>query len=152
MLPLLESYFDRLTMLHDEIKKALDALPPEALDWSPGAGLNSVTVLLTHVAGSERYWIGEIAGGDPAQRDRPAEFQVVGVDAMALKQRLDEVLAHSRQTLEKLTLADLGVLRENILRKDTPVMWALMQSLQHTASHLGHVEVMRDWWKTIRGE
>ena len=54
---------ERLTYLHDSMKSALAALPDAALDWSPAAEVNSVAVLITHVAGSERFWFGEKVGG-----------------------------------------------------------------------------------------
>ncbi len=68
MIPSLEAYWERLQSLHADILAAIDGLPAIALDWSPDPEINSVAVLVTHVAGSERYWIGEMAGGRPAQR------------------------------------------------------------------------------------
>ena len=42
--------------VHDDLAKAIDGLPPEALDWVPGAEMNSITVLVVHLCGAERYW------------------------------------------------------------------------------------------------
>ncbi|MBI1880044.1 MAG: DUF664 domain-containing protein, partial [Chloroflexi bacterium] len=84
MLPIFEAYLDRLEELHDDMRQAITGLPPAALDWSPGPEMNSLGVLATHVAGSERYWVGEVAGGNPANRDRPTEFRTHGLDEATL--------------------------------------------------------------------
>ncbi|MBK8022340.1 MAG: hypothetical protein IPK19_13175 [Chloroflexi bacterium] len=44
----------------------------------PGEDMNSLVVLVVHTTGSARFWIGEVGVGDPAYRDRPAEFQAKG--------------------------------------------------------------------------
>ena len=76
MHPIFAAYWARLNELHEEILHTVDGVPAEALDWSPGADLNSIAVLATHVAGAERFWIGERVGGQPAHRDRDSEFRV----------------------------------------------------------------------------
>ena len=40
MIPLLEAHIDRLSVLHEGVARALEGLPPEALDWTPGPGMN----------------------------------------------------------------------------------------------------------------
>src|SRR4030042_1833836 len=58
-----EAMLEHFREMHAEVLKALDALPPEALDWSPGPEMNSLTVLVMHIAGSERYWVGDVVKG-----------------------------------------------------------------------------------------
>ncbi|NJN96508.1 MAG: DinB family protein, partial [Anaerolineales bacterium] len=99
------------------------------------------------VAGSERYWVGEIAGGAPAQRDRPAEFRTEKVDGAALQARLDASLSHSRATLARLTLADLETRRPAMDRTEVTVAWALLHSLEHVATHLGQMQMTRRMWE-----
>ena len=145
MIPVYKDYFERLQKLHDEIAKTIQDLPQAALDWlPPGPEMN----LAIHVAGAERYWIGDVVGGDPSNRDRPAEFRAQGLDAAALQARLDQVLEHSRAVLESLTLADLEA--ERTVPKDgrkVSVAWALAQALGHTAEHLGQMQITRRWWE-----
>lgn len=52
----------RLDELHERMKQVIAALPTNALDWSPMPEVNPVAVLVTHVCGSERFWIGEKVG------------------------------------------------------------------------------------------
>ena len=142
-----EDYFDRLQELHVGIERAIEGLPKEALDWAPGSGMNSLCVLAVHVAGSERYWIGDVAAGEPSGRDRDAEFLSTGLDEAALKERLACVLAHSRGVLERLTLQDLE--RSCVSPRDgrrVTVAWALAHALEHTAIHAGQMRLMRKLW------
>ena len=147
MIPMLQDYFDRLLFLHADLRRAIEGLPPEALDWSPGPEINSIAVLAVHTAGSERYWIGDLIGRDPSGRVRESEFQVQGLAAAELIARLDAALAHSRSVIDRLTLADLDMKRT--LQSDgreVSVAWALAHALEHTAIHLGHMQLMRQLW------
>ncbi len=151
MLPVLEDYLERLAALHDQAKEAIDGLPAEALDWTPGASMNSMAVLAVHLAGAQRYWIGEVVGGLPSGRDRAAEFRVSGLDAATLKARLDAVLTHSRGVLEPLTLEGLSAPRLSPRDgREVRVAWALAHALQHTALHLGHIQITRQLWDARR--
>jgi uncharacterized damage-inducible protein DinB len=146
MLSIFEAYLKCLEVLHTDMRRIIEGLPPEALDWSPGPEMNSLVVLATHVAGSERFWVGEVAGGDPANRNRPAEFQTHGLDEVALLSRLDASLAHTRATLEKLTLPDLEVRRPGMDQDEVTVAWALFHNLQHIGTHLGQMQLTRQLW------
>jgi uncharacterized damage-inducible protein DinB len=152
MLPILEAYFDRLTALHDGIILALEGLPPEALDWSPGEGMNTITVLVVHLTGAARYWVGDVAGHDPSDRDRDAEFRASGWDAAALRARLDETLAYCRETLSTLRHEDLDSLcmspRDG---KEYSAAWALFHALEHTALHAGHIQLTRQCREAAQG-
>lgn len=55
-----EQYLDRLALVHQEIEATVDGLPLEAMDWIPGPEMNSLGVLLAHVAGSEKHWFGDV--------------------------------------------------------------------------------------------
>ena len=148
MLPLLEGYLERLQALHADIGRTIEGLPQAALDWVPGPEMNSLAVLAVHVAGAERYWIGDVVGGDPSGRDRAAEFHTQGLDAAALQARLAATLAHSQAVLEKLTLADLEatVVSPRDGRGFTGA-WCLAHVLEHTALHLGHVQITHQLWE-----
>lgn len=152
MLSMLEGYWECLQGLHAYIERTIESLPPDALDWVPGLDMNSLGVLAMHVAGAERYWIGDVVGNDPSGRDRSAEFLIRGLDATALKARLTEILAHSQAVLEQLALPDLEATR--VSPRDGRVFsvaWCLAHALEHTALHLGHMQLTRQLWD-MRGE
>jgi hypothetical protein len=147
MLAMLEDYLERLQALHADIERAIEGLPQAALDWVPGPDINSLCVLVVHATGAERYWIGDVVGRDPSGRDRAAEFRVYGLNEAALKKRLDDTLAHSRGVLEGLTLQDLGT--PHVSPRDGrefTVAWCLAHALEHTAIHLGHIQITRQLW------
>lgn len=141
--------FHRLEELHNSMKQVIDALPTEALDWSPAPEVNSVAVLVAHVCGSEHFWIGEKVGGAPVQRDRAAEFAVRALDHAALVALLDAALEMAAHALTTLTLEALpqpaGVSSRGFAYD---VAWALQHALEHVALHTGHVELMRQWWES----
>ena len=147
MLPFFADLLDRFHELFTEVEKSLVDLPQEALDWKPAADMNSICVLIVHQTGSTRYWVGDVAMGDPSHRDREAEFHANGLDVKALKQRIQDVEAYLQSAFEKLGLQDLETLRTTS-RGDRKfsVAWALTHALEHTAIHLGHIQVMRQLW------
>jgi uncharacterized damage-inducible protein DinB len=151
MLPILEDYLNSLKALHDQLCRTVEGLPVAALDWSPGPDMNSLSVLVVHTAGAERYWIGDVVGRDPSSRDRDAEFRTRGVDAATLAARLEAALAHTRTVLEELTLADLEARRVSTRDgREVTVAWSLAHTLEHTALHLGHAQIVRQLWDQRR--
>ena len=143
-----EELLNSLETCHNDILSSLQGLPPEALDWSPGPAMNSLTVLVFHLSGSERYWIGDVAMGEFSGRNREAEFAARGVEPEVLRKRLDDSLDYARGALERLTLQHLG--QERIApsggRKVT-VAWALLHALDHASVHLGHIQLTRQLWE-----
>ncbi|MBE0411071.1 MAG: DUF664 domain-containing protein [Anaerolineales bacterium] len=67
MRPFLVNYLMNLEELHAEIRDAIKGLAQEALDWNTGNNMNSLAVLVIHIIGAERYWIGDVICGDDSQ-------------------------------------------------------------------------------------
>src|SRR4030067_1782985 len=65
-----EQFLDRLSLVHEEIGKTIEGLPLEAIDWIPGPEMNSLGILMAHVAGSGKNWFGGVIAGDATGRDR----------------------------------------------------------------------------------
>ena len=142
-----EDYLKRLEELHGDMESAIEGLPEDALDWVPGRDMNPISVLVVHVAGAERYWVGDVVARDPSGRDRAAEFHVRGLSAAALKKRLADVLAYACGVLEDLTLEDLEAVRISPRNeRELAVGWSLAHALAHTAIHVGHVQITRQLW------
>jgi uncharacterized damage-inducible protein DinB len=141
-----DDLLNRFTELHSDIGKAVDGLPTEALDWIPGKEMNSMAVLVVHMTGAERYWIGGALNELP-ERDREAEFRVRGLGASELKGYLMEADDYARQALARLSLADLEAVRQSP-RKAGPVTagWCLMHALAHTGLHTGQIQLTRQLW------
>lgn len=140
-------YLDQLGDFHKDCKSAIAGLSQEALDWKPGPEMNSIAVLIVHIAGAERYWFGDFILGEPSGRDREGEFQISGLDAAQLTQRLDDAFAYIQNILEKMTIEDLpGVRVSPRDGREFTIGWALLHVLRHTALHLGHIDVTRHMW------
>lgn len=134
-----------LEELHDDIKVSLDGLSPEALDWSPKEGVNSIGSLIVHLNGAYRFLFGQVISGQNITRDRDAEFRAKRLTTDELVKRMDDGLAYVSGMLEGLTSADLE--RTCKFRKgEATVEWVVIHAVKHTASHLGHIQVMRDMW------
>jgi hypothetical protein len=148
MRPLLEEIMQRFEDLHKDIERALDGLPQEALDWAPGPDMNSISVLITHTIGAERFLLGDLLAGDPSGRVRDAEFRPQGVGAVVLVERLARSRAYMRSVLDKLSVEDLERARFT-LRDGRQVSgsWAALHAVDHTAQHSGHVQLTRQLWQ-----
>ena len=148
---LFQDYFERLADLHQGILDAIEGLPSEALDWTPiretTGDMNSINILVTHLCGAERYWIGDVAWGDISGRVRSEEFQVSGMDTVQLTTKINAATQFAHDILEKLSIEDLPV-EKSRLRDGRPVTagWALLHALEHTAIHLGHIQITRQLW------
>jgi len=142
--PVLGRFFDHFRRLHEACKTQFSGLDSRGLDWSPGEGMNSIAVLATHTAGSEKFWIGDIVMQEPSGRVREAEFTVTGTDVAGLSGLLDSSLATIQGAFERLSLHDLTEPRTSPLDGVAyDIAWSIAQSLQHTYLHLGHMQLTR---------
>ena len=142
MIAFYEELYQRFHELHKEITQALEALPDEVMDWKPGEEMNSISVLITHLTGAERFLIGDIIMGEPSNRNREAEFEVDGLEKQALLDRISAVDAYIKSAFEKMSLADLETFRTHPRNgKQVSVSWAILHALEHTGIHLGHIEL-----------
>ena len=143
-----QDYLSLLQDCHNDIFMALDDLPPAALDWTPGQDMNSISVLVFHLTGAERFWLGDVAAQDPSDRDRDAEFRVHEVAVDVLKERLANNLEYARSTLDKFTVQDLETTRVSARDgREFTVAWALLHALDHANVHLGQIEITRQLWE-----
>jgi uncharacterized damage-inducible protein DinB len=147
MIPFAQDFLNCLEGLHADIRRNIEGLAPEALHWSPGPETNSMGVLIVHLVGAERYWIGDVALQELSNRDRAAEFRTTGMETADLLQRLNQATDYARAALERISLADLEA--ERISPRDGrtfTVAWALLHALEHTAIHCGHIQIQRQLW------
>lgn len=149
MTPELEHYAQAFQRLHADAAAVLDNLPPEALNWRPLEGdesTNSLAITVTHLAGSERYLVGEVAGGQPAHRDRDAEFRAQAASADELRALLDQAQAVTHAALGGLAPEKLD---ETVSFRDRSVTrrWAVLHALEHIAVHIGHMQLTRQLWE-----
>jgi uncharacterized damage-inducible protein DinB len=150
MLQEIQNYLSELDDLRNQVKGILDELPQEALDWHPIEGegrlaTNSLSVLATHLAGSEAYWSTEMIGGKKIARDRDSEFKAKEIGSSDLKGKLEQT---GKLTYEILSPLTEGKLEENRNWRDRSitVRGCILHLLTHFAQHLGHMQLTRQLW------
>ncbi|QWU13784.1 Protein of unknown function [Paenibacillus sophorae] len=142
--------------LLDDVFKIIRNLPPEALNWTPNQMNNSPFVLVYHLLGSASYWIGDVVGGIPTDRNRANEFGVQGDH-----KQLEELLANTKkslaQTFDNLTESQLlpapidlsrGVLCwGEVPPEGRTSVWVLVHDLCHIAYTLGQLDRINRLWE-----
>lgn len=145
------AYLERIEDLRAQIARIVQTVPQEALNWRPDEAseeheMNSLAVMAMHVAGAEHFWIGEVVGQLPATRNRDAEFETVVADTAVLRQTFERVHEQTRRILQALTQADLdGTCQAR--DREVPTRWAILHVIDHTALHLGHMQITAQLWQ-----
>lgn len=131
--------------LHRQVAETVAPLSDDDINRSVPGLANSVGILLRHIAGSERYWVGEVVGGRPANRKRETEFGHERLQKSALLAELNRVRSLSSDVLGALgpeeLLAEVDVQRSKGVVKETRA-FALIHATQHLAYHLGQLRYM----------
>jgi uncharacterized damage-inducible protein DinB len=144
----MQAYDEILNNLLERMDGIFSELPVEALDWTPDPAMNSITVLVVHVTGALRYWLGELLGGEDAHRDRETEFSAYGLSKTQLHTLLNETQAQISRVLEKIAPDDLASKHYSSIHKDYFTgAFALAHVVEHTALHVGHMEITKELWE-----
>ena len=142
-------YLDKLGVIHAEIADLIQPMSVEALDWKPLPDIPSTCVLAVHIAGAEKYWIGDVILGEDTGRIREAEFESGGKSSAELLDILAESLDFMREKLSSMQNEDLS--RTVVSPRDgseITVAWALNHAIHHTALHLGHIQIVLQLWES----
>jgi uncharacterized damage-inducible protein DinB len=148
--PELAGYLQMIEDLRGQVRDLIADLPVEALDWRPleSSGehaTNSLAVLATHIAGAERFWVAEVIGSLFPSRDRDAEFATRETSASQLVDLLGNVGEETREVFSTLGDTDLDGTREARGRV-VPVRWCILHVIDHSALHLGHMQLTYQLW------
>jgi uncharacterized damage-inducible protein DinB len=147
MVPFFTALADRFHELHGDILRDLDTLPDEAINWKPGSEMNSVAVIIVHLTGAERFLVGDVIMGEQSNRNREAEFKVEGMSRADLVSRLSQAEAYMNHAFETLSLADLQTERIHPRHgNQVLVAWTVLHCLEHTATHVGHINMTVQLW------
>lgn len=151
MHPELQHYLDTLDYLREEVAKTIEGLDADGLNWRPidtdidDHVTNSLAVMAVHVAGAEQHWVSEMVGGQPRDRHRPAEFATITDGPASLESALDRAATSTRKTLSSLDPVELDGTRE-IHDRTFTVRWCILHAIEHSALHLGHMQLTRQMW------
>ena len=148
--PFLASARTTLGQQRRAFESVLAGLPPDALDWQPTPGANSLAVLVTHAWGSAQAWTARAAGRE-IERDRDAEFRARG-NAAALQALLREGGARIEAALDAVDPASLGrvCFREATQdggSEEHTVAHCVLHAVEHAQEHLGQAYLTRQLWE-----
>jgi hypothetical protein len=88
-----------------------------------------------------------VALGEPTDRVREEEFRVRGLDLEELKRRILDANAYISQALTRFSHADLETPCKSPRNdKIFSAGWCLLHALEHSALHLGHIQLTRQLW------
>ena len=113
---------------------------------------NTVFAIATHAVGMGEFWVLTLIGNHPSHRNRAAEFRAVG-EGSSLRLRYQQWIADVHALLDELPDAVMTRVVEPPLEfrstgglQDGPltVRDCLYHVVEHTATHLGHIQLSAD--------
>lgn len=159
--PQVGRYVAQLNEVRHKLKQELDGLSIEQLDWHPDEETESIGTQLLHLDAVEWSWMHQDIFGasdeeytgvwEEAMPIRVKATQVTGRPMEHYLQKLDATREETLRILKGFTDADLSRLvgeaepnpgEERRSRLFT-IDWIIWHVLQHEASHLGQVELLR---------
>ncbi|MGH2399577.1 MAG: DinB family protein [bacterium] len=150
--PQTRPFVEIINTLHEAIFKAVEGLTDAEINWRHPNLSNTIGILLRHVAGSERYWIVEVVGGRPIHRERDAEF---AGERLAKQPLVDALRAAQAEVTGVMGRMAAGELSTEVQLRDPPrtipKAQAILHSIQHTAYHLGQIQLLRKMAGTPSG-
>ena len=149
--PLLTSARDALRRSREDMRGAIDGLPPEALNWRPaGDDTNSIAAMANHALRSTRHWLCVAVDAPLPDRDRPTEFEHTARDAAELIAFVDATFEDCLSLVDKSREVDWAALRKHWdPGRDIELFpaWALLHALGHLREHVGQMALTRQLWE-----
>ncbi len=136
-------------------EKAMSQLTDDQLHATLDGEMNSVSVIVKHIAGNMRSrWTDFLASdGEKPDRNRDSEFEDPPATREALMKIWDDGWSHVFAAIEPLTDADL--IRTITIRGEPhSVMQAINRQMAHYASHIGQIVMLakhlaHDRWESL---
>jgi hypothetical protein len=137
-----------------DVLAQISSLPEPLLNQPlPLPETNSLFALATHLVGMSEFWVLALVGERPVQRDRSAEFLAQGT-ADGLVQRYTHWLTQMHEVLDTLPASKLGDVVDppqeyrttgGLLDGPVTVLDCLLHTVEHSAVHLGHMQLTRQF-------
>lgn len=127
---------------HGRLRRVVEGLGADALDQVLAPETNSIAVLVTHTCGSELDWL-HIAAGRSMERERAAEFRTRKRNAADLAATVDRASSILPELVRAAVAGGLDTTRRTRRGREVSAAWCLMHALEHTAEHVGQVELTR---------
>jgi uncharacterized damage-inducible protein DinB len=142
-----------IARIAEEIIAKIATLSDEQLNQRlPVPDANTLFAIATHAVGMGEFWVLTLVGDRPSNRKRSAEFVAVG-EGKALLARYQQWIVDTHALLDTLPVEAMvrvveppfefrstGGLQEGPLT----VRDCLLHVVEHTATHLGHIQLTAD--------
>jgi hypothetical protein len=131
--------------LHGRLRDEVEGLEPDALNWVPTAGANSIGTIITHLLGSESETLRCVAGL-PTERDREAEFQgeqVAPAVLRALIDAADDLIGKATPLIDATRLQALVALPTVPAEEVRSGLTWLVGNYGHACEHVGHIQLTK---------
>ena len=149
--PILTSARDLLRRARDDLRAAIDGLPPDALNWRPaGPDTNSIAAMANHAVTSARTWLSVAVDAPLPERDRPTEFEFTARDSGELLAFVDGLFEDCLSLIDSSRTVDWAALRKHWDSGrdiELPPAWALLHALEHLREHVGQISLTRQLWE-----
>jgi hypothetical protein len=138
----------------------MEGIPEEDLNsWKPvaaregGHEMNTFAAMAIHVVSAAEFMTLHAVGGAPSNRNREGEFSATG-SLSDIRARFDAWLDGLHAVLEGLSEDDLNAptAEPRYIERGWPTAEVLLHALDHTALHVGHMQVQRQLWESERGQ
>lgn len=152
------------------VLEAVRGLTATELEWQPAPGMNTIGMLLAHLAYAENHMvavgieghetsdpkrevgISEADEGMPLKEGDPPSPALAGKDLSFYEDALARARAYTHAALKRLKDDDLKrVIVRGGGRREFDVGWMLYHLLEHEAGHRGQIQVLRHLMRATRG-
>lgn len=136
----IEPFIEYYRRLRERTLRVVECIPPDRLEWTPGAGAFSFGDVLRHVAGIERYVFAENAHLRPSRY--PGHGRELADGYEAVRAFLDRAHRETLELLAALTPDDLRRRCETGAGTSLPVWKWLRAMAEHEVHHRGQLYLM----------
>lgn len=163
----------QLDDLSRAMRERLSDITSEELEWQPASGMNTIGMLLAHLAIVEVYWmdvgirmadrhgvrevlgIGVDGDGMPLPEDAAPPEGLAGKPFAWFQELETKARAHSKDVLHGLEDAALEEERETLVGGGTLRIrhnrrWVLYHVLEHYSGHFGQILLLRHQYRVMR--
>jgi hypothetical protein len=149
--PVLLAARERIVASFGDIRRNIEDVSAEGLNWKPGPETNSLTAITTHAIGATRNWVCIAVSAPWPERDRASEFLATAQDATALVAYLDSIEADCLRLIDDAHDIDWAAIKKALGGREMSAVAALVNAVDHLREHVGQLFLTRQLWEQKSG-
>jgi uncharacterized damage-inducible protein DinB len=150
--PLLRGLLTTCHERHVDMLNLVAGLPDDALNWRPIPDSASLAGLALHILDVEDYLAALARGEDREWTGENGSRMDEFATADAVSAAIEAVDASLKAALESVTLARLERVEPQQAGAERSIGEALVEDLDHSAMHYGHMQLTRHAWEAAHPE